>query len=1129
MNEVELSGSGHKQEEKSDAKRGKSKGPDYVIGIDLGTTNCAVAYASLVKGKPGYGQVRSFPVDQLVAPGQTEACNLLPSTIYLSGAHELPADALRLPWSLKSAPPDTAEHLNNPASQLAISAVVGQLARNQGAKVPGRLVTSTKSWLCYGGVDRTAQILPWGAAAEIPRISPVDASAQILRHIRDSWNFHHPKALLEDQEVVLTVPASFDEAARALTLQAALDAGLPESSLVLLEEPQAAFHDYLASHGDDLFKSKLGDSGAWEFQQDADTGEELILVVDVGGGTTDLTLISRSFKAKADGNGNGRGNGTGNGREEPATLRRIAVGEHILLGGDNMDMALAHMVEERLTGRRGSLDPERWATLCHNCRSAKEALLGSTEIVAGKNPADNAAHGAQHQTYTVVLPGRGSKLLGGSLSATITREEVERVVLEGFFPDVPFDGEESGTCSGETADGVDCSVGASAHTAPNVQSALSEWGLPYAAEPAITRHVAAFLHRHGVGRTGKYPMPTAILLNGGVFKAEIFAERLVNVVAKWVNTHTDEATAAGGADSKRRDGASRPMLRVLQTDEPDGAVARGAAQYGLVKRGMGLRIEARTARAYYVGVTRSSSHSAQSRSSQKGNQLVGLCILPRNHDPSIPVHLKERVFNLWVGRPVRFMLYTSTTDLDSKLGDEVEIGRQATLSIGGEDVQIQTQAQAQAQTEQRLVPLPPVQTIFPGGEGGRAQIPVTLKAVPTELGLVEIWCVAVDRNAQWKLEFNLRGPETGGDEVGNEDGGQQESLQNSAGYGADEVQAHGEGAATGGPAATTPERPVNSGLGVSAKSLAAAADHINLFFGRTPVTLDPKEVKRVFKSLEVALHMKRENWQLPLLRELWEMLRPGIKRRRRSPDHETSFFSMAGYFLRPGFGFPFDDWRVGELAAILPEGVQYGSDPRTWQAWWVMWRRVVGGLDQNLQETLLKSITPWVRPELGLSRPKGQKPQGIEEMIRLVAALERINPAFKADWGKMFLEQLLAGQSPARSGWALARLGARVPLYGSAHLVVDRDVVSDWVESLLGLDWTKVDNASFAAAHLCRMSGDRHRDLDMELRNRVADRLQKVGVAPIMRQMVLQPVKLESKEQGQFYGESLPLGLTLLK
>lgn len=585
--------------------------PRHVVGIDLGTVNSALASVDLAREGDLAESVEALSVPQLVRPGEVEARRLLPSSAYLPGP-ELPPAATRLPWGERAI-------------------VVGELAREQGARVPGRLVASAKSWLANPRADRTAPILPWGAPEGVPRLSPVAASALYLGHLRDAWEAAHPDAPLAGQELTLAVPASFDAAARELTLAAAREAGLPRAALV--EEPQAAFHDWASRHRADL-GAALGLPGG--------EGAALVLVVDVGGGTTDLTLVRAEV------------------RDGRPALTRIAVGDHLLLGGDNVDLALARAVEGRLGGR---LDPARFGALVQACRLAKERLLapGGPERVP------------------VAVAGAGSRLVAGAVSAELSRDEVRALVLDGFFPRV--------------------GPGDRPRRAPRT-AGLAELGLPYEPDPAVTRHVAAFLALHAAeagAAAGGPARPDAVLLNGGTFAAPEVRARLAEAVS---------ALFPGA-----------PPVRALASPALDLAVARGAALSALARRGVGLRIGGGTPRAFYVGIAAPEGERA-------------LCVVPRHADEGTRVAV-PRTFRLALGRPVRFALLASSAPRPERPGDVVE---------PGED----------------LVPLPPVETVLSAPGQGDAEVPVRLEAVLTEIGTLELWCAATDLDARWRLEFSLR-------------------------------------------------------------------------------------------------------------------------------------------------------------------------------------------------------------------------------------------------------------------------------------------------------------------------------------------------------------------------------------
>jgi molecular chaperone DnaK (HSP70) len=604
----------------------------YVVGIDLGTTNSALAYVDTGSAESEDATPATLPIPQVVQPGVVEERPLLPSFLYLPGPNELPAGSLKLPWV---ADRDYA---------------VGEFARNFGGQVPTRLVSSAKSWLCHPGIDRRGPVLPWRAPETVRHISPLDASTLYLKHLCEAWNYQIARDVaenrLERQDIILTVPASFDAAARELTVEAARSAGLEH--LTLQEEPQAAFYAWI-------------EAGRDNWRKQVEVGD-VVLVCDVGGGTTDLTLIAVTEEAGQ------------------LVLTRVAVGDHILLGGDNMDLALAHAAAAGFAAKGIKLDAGQMQMLWHNCRLAKETLFADPALSA---------------TPVTVL-GRGSRVIGGALKGELSRAEVERVLVDGFFPLCPPDAE------------------------PKRQRAvgLQELGLPYAADPAVSKHLAAFLTRNAEvlaqrapSRRGKKKVaqPTAVLFNGGVFKAVPLRDRLVKVLNHW-------ADKAGG-----------PPVRVLAGNDLDLAVARGAAYYGLVRRGKGVRIRGGAPRAYYVGIE--SSLPAVPGSPPP---LKALCVVPFGMEEGTESDVPGQEFGLVVGEPAEFRFLGSTVRRNDTIGTLVE------------------------EWEGQIDELSPLATTLeaPGSEG-RA-VPVHLHSKVTEIGTLELWCLSRDGKQRWKLEFNVR-------------------------------------------------------------------------------------------------------------------------------------------------------------------------------------------------------------------------------------------------------------------------------------------------------------------------------------------------------------------------------------
>ncbi len=606
----------------------------YCIGIDLGTTNCAVSFLDLQAGQARGRDQSMLAIPQVTAVGTVEERTLLPSFLYLPNAQEFPAGAVGLPWDKKRA-----------------QRVVGEFARTHGAKVPMRLVSSAKSWLCHAGVDRQAAILPWQAPADVDRVSPLTASADYLSHLRESWDHAQRDTPLAEQEVVLTVPASFDASARELTLKAAQQAGL--GNVTLVEEPQAAFYAWCEAMGDSF--RKLARPG------------DVILVVDVGGGTTDLSLIAVTD------------------RSGEVELTRVAVGDHILLGGDNMDLALAHTVATRLAADGRKLDAWQFNALTFACRQAKEHLF---------------AH-ADETVAPLVIPGRGSALIGGTIKAELHRDELTRVLTDGFFPEV--------------------AVAELPQTAR--RTGLAQMALPYAQDAGVTRHLAAFLTRqaHALADAHDAPVdvagqafvhPTAVLFNGGVFKATALKERVLTVLNNWL-------ASDGGQPLKELEGADLDL-----------AVARGAAYYGWVRQGHGLRIRGGTARAYYVGV-----ETAMPAVPGMEPPVKAMCVAPFGMEEGTTADVPPQEFGLVVGEPTRFRFFASSLRRDDGVGTMLD-------DVDGND---------------ELEEVAPIETTLPAHDGDTGKlVPVNLQAAVTEIGTLELRCLERAGNGRWKLELNVR-------------------------------------------------------------------------------------------------------------------------------------------------------------------------------------------------------------------------------------------------------------------------------------------------------------------------------------------------------------------------------------
>jgi len=837
--------------------------------------------------------------------------------------------------------------------------VVGELARSQGARVASRMIASAKSWLCHPGVDRQAAILPWGES-DAPKLSPIAAQAEVLAHVRAAWDHAfaaEPDARFADQDVVVTVPASFDEAARELTLLAAERAGYP--AVVLLEEPQAAFYAWIDAAGS--ARGRLGPG-------------ERVLVFDVGGGTSDFTLITVDPSGEA--------------------FERTAVGDHLLLGGDNVDLTLAKIVEQRLVARAGKkLDSLQWHGLVHACRLAKESLLG-----------DGAP-----DTAPITVAARGAKLIGGTLRDEITRAELDAVLFDGFFPVVPR--------------------GA---TPQRARGGLQEFGLPYAADPAVTRHLASFLSRHGGDAIH------AVLFNGGAMTPASLRRRVLDQIEAW----------QGAAP------------RELEAVTPELAVAQGAAYYGLVRRGLAARIKGGTPRAFYVGVE-----------TDAGAARVAVCLAPKGLDDGSRVEL-DRDFVLVTNRPVSFRLYSSSSRTDAP-GAIVPVGdgRPDTLDDGSD-----------------LLELPPIVTVLRAR--GRGHVTVRIEVRITELGALELHCVdhapppgALPGDTRWKLGFDMR---------------------------------------SGGAAADTAAEAQPHARTDDARAAIASA-----------FTQGTDRLASLARDLEAMLETRRDEWSMLTARALFDALMAVATERGRSADHEQRWLNLAGFCLRPGLGAPLDGWRARQMWGVFNEGLAHPKSEPGRLAWWITWRRIAGGMSNGQQEQIYDRIAVLMLPN-----PKQQKKltevraskQELAEMWRTVASLERLSTGSKLKLGDELMRRMQPrkGREEALHVWALGRLGARVPLYGPLNAVVPASKVREWVLQLLAWDWPEPDKAAFPLAQLGRRTGDRARDLDDELRAKLATAVRAMPGGERAAVLVEQVVALEAREERVALGDTLPAGLRLV-
>ena len=975
-----------------------SGGARHVVGIDLGTSHTVVAHAPL----DGSAAIALLSIPQRTAAGEVQAQPLLPSVRYQAAVGELSADALAQPWPALGATDDA-------------PALVGRYARDLGALVPGRSVTSAKSWLSHPGVDRSAPILPWGAPegeGGAAKISPLWASASYLAHVRAAWDAQHPAAPLAQQRVVLTVPASFDEGARALTLEAAQLAGLPE--VHLLEEPKAAFHDWLVLQGDQVSAALQGCAQ--------------VLVVDVGGGTTDLTLIRvDQMSAPEAHDTHGAPGGL-------PTLTRTGVGEHLMLGGDNMDLALAHWLEPQLAGTGQRLPAARFAQLVQRCRVAKEQLLAAD--------APEAA--------TVTLLGAGAQLLAQTKSAMLTRAQVAQCIVEGFFPhtvitDLPR----------------------------RRQNALTAFGLPYPAEAAITRHLAAFLAQQCDGGDA---LPDTVLLNGGVFHAHALAERLTQILSDW-----------RGAP-----------VRVLHNPHPDDAVARGAAAHGLARWQQEYQkeeeIEAKEALALgtqslaatktgvtpppmptigggaprsYLLVLPSTPNAAPGAAPQ------GICLLARGTQEGARVVLSGRRFALRLGQAVRFALVATSQHRGLLPGQIVPL------------------------TGDGFVALPPLAAVLPRPEGSRqSQVDVLLHTTMTEVGTLQVRCVAVDdADQQWALAFAVRG------------------TSKTIAASADTASATGQ------------KEPKDSHS--QDTRLPEAVALIDRLFGTQSQDVTAKEVRQLRPTLERWLG-PREAWELPLLRALFDALLARAKRRRRSAEHERVWFNLAGWCLRPGVGAELDGWRMEQVWTLYTQDLAHAAEAANRTEWWVFWRRVAAGLGEAQQMQLLEDVAGHMQQAVQRHQSKANPHGSYDDMLRLFAAVEAVPWPYRQEMGQWMLQRLQQPGESVQTWWAIGRLCARIPLAANAHQTLPPEAVTEFLNATLAQDWRKNETALFAAVQMARMTGDRARDLPDAQRAQVLDKLRAAHAPARWIALVEQVQAMDAQDAKRSLGDSLPPGLVLV-
>ena len=877
------------------------------IGIDLGTTNSALAYIDEGEAEDrDFPPVHIFETPQLVAAGREEPRRTLPSFLFLEDSQP-----------------------------------VGVYAREQGALVPTRLVHSAKSWLSNPEVDRTAKILPWDSPETGRVLSPVEVSARYLAKFREAWD--KAKGIpLADQDVVLTVPASFDEEARELTVTAARDAGIER--LTLLEEPAAAFYSWIANNLAQSRK-KLFDG-------------QIVLVCDVGGGTSDFSLIRVSREG------------------DLVNFTRTAVGKHLLLGGDNLDLTFAWLVETKLNTQ---LSIRQRSGLRRQCSAAKEILLTDPT----------------RQSVEITVLGSGSALIGKTLKSEIRREEALELALEGFLPFT------------ERGEGPK----------EEKRSLFRELGLPYVSDAAITRHLNAFLE--GAGQA-----PDAILFNGGFFIPEILRERVADVVAKWYGRRPE----------------------ILENIDLDLAVARGAAYYSYVRAtGSGVLVRGGLPRTYYIGI-----------GEPRDGKISAVCLVPRGAEECAAVEIDNEALQLVANRPVSFRLYSSLTRAEDKLGDIVE--------FPADDAGLHMHAPLHA-------------VIRFGKKAEERLIPVKLGARLTEIGTLETWCESKISDNRWRLQFELR--------------------------------------------KAAPEQPTErkAAAVVSEQSLKASLELITAVFA--PSSKSPIAPEELPARLEQTMGLGRNSWPLSAIRQMADAFLAAADGRKKSPAYEARWLNLCGFCLRPGFGYPGDDFRIEQARKLFAAGLTYGNQVQCEIDWWILWGRLAGGLNRNQQADIYQRLSGNLLPR-GNKKPQRINAALLREMWRTASSLELLPIGTKTELGEALIKRVKAGDFKESELWCLSRLGARQLFYGPINLVVPHATASRWVEALL-----KVPAAGEALAAMARRTEDPTRDLAAAVRETVKQKLEALPHADRLL-AVLEGDEEDDRTLGRIFGEELPSGLVLV-
>lgn len=925
----------------------------YFIGIDLGTSNCALSY---IDSKDLSAGTQIFKVPQYSSLDTVRESTSLPSFCYYLTEAEQTALG------------------ENTVGGWNQGRVVGLLARDHAGSDAARTISSAKSWLCHAGIDRERKLLPWKSdvIAADEKYSTVEASAAYLDYLRFAWDQtigqEGKQSQFDRQEIVITVPASFDTVAQRLTLDAAEQAHYPKSTR-LLEEPQAAFYAWLEKH------TEVSD---WAQVLDGlSERPKVVCVCDIGGGTSDFSLFELSLVEG----------------ESLPHVRRIAVSNHILLGGDNIDLALAHLAEAKLSDG-GALSSSDWSQLGSQCRELKERVL-STE-------------GAEDETFTIALASSGGSLFDSVRTVALERGEIMRMVLDGFFPTCASDAQPHQSAGG-----------------------LREIGLPYAEDSAITHHLADFIRQRKVD---------ALLFNGGSLASAILRDRLTDQIADW------------------QDG-QRPTL--LENESLDLAVARGAAWYqASLSREHVATIESGSGHSFYIEVSYTPKRKKKKGGHQQETRLV--CVLAQGSPIEASTRVTSLNLSLKVNMPVQFQAYTSTCREGDKGGDLV--------AQNAHDFQKLPVMQTMAQL--------PVGTAIPAG----GDVAIELEAHLNSLGILRMNCVSVRRiqeeNRVWRLEFNLR--QTEGD------------------------QSQGNA-----------QQPVDTGI--STEDLGASKALIVDTFGAEQIMPPAK----LLKELERISHLNRREWNVPFIRELWQTHSQYLTRRDLSTEHELAWLNAAGFFLRPGYGHGLDEYFIRTLWAVHELDLAYATNKANREQYFLLWRRVAGGLDQAQQEAL---YAEWIDKTL-------QDTKQSYEPARMLGAFEHLSAEKRIQLARHFTESIVrrAESFCDHSIWALGRVLNRVPLYGGEDAILPASEVLRAFDCLETLDWSRdnLRNLRQLFVQAARIVNHRDHDVAEELRERIIAKAKLSGASEQQTEPLRTFTPIDAKDIQQLFGESLPVGLSV--